>query len=244
MKTFLVNYANARFSDRQKRNSRTGYEVGGFDSVLSFGPRDIDTRFARSHRKILGQARGNGYWLWKPYFVARALAAAEPGDFVFYCDSGAYFCDSISPLIELARETGKDILGFNQMRIESDWTKRDAFVKMACDEPRYTETRQFLSGYILWRKCDAAEHFVAEWLRYSQDEAILTDAANRCGKPNYPGFQEHRHDQSVYSLLAKRYDVPAHRDPSEWGNVFERYYEQSTFGQLIESGKVHNAEAD
>jgi hypothetical protein len=71
----LLNYADAKFLEFQKVNSATGLSVGGFDRVLSFGPTDIDDEFASKNQHILEQPRGSGYWLWKPYFICRALAS-------------------------------------------------------------------------------------------------------------------------------------------------------------------------
>src|SRR5262245_10922235 len=84
----LLNYANERFAQVQRRNCETGLAVGGFDRVQAYGPADIDPEFAAKNRHILSQPRGNGYWLWKPYFIARTLESLEHGDWLFYCDAG------------------------------------------------------------------------------------------------------------------------------------------------------------
>lgn len=56
--------------------------------------------------------------------------------------------------------------------------------------------------------------FVEEWLRYCRDERILTDIPNESGYPNLTGFVDHRHDQSVLSLLAEKYHINLYRKPS------------------------------
>jgi hypothetical protein len=68
----------------------------------------------------------------------------------------------------------------------------------------------------------------------STDVRAISDDANVLGKPDYPGFREHRHDQSIFSLLTKRYDLPAFRDPSQWGNELRHCYPTSEYGQIIE----------
>jgi hypothetical protein len=75
---------------------------------------------------------------------------------------------------------------------------------------------------------------VNELLHYAQDERIITDLENQCGYSNYPEFQEHRHDQSIFSLLTKKYDLVAYRDPSQWGNGVKQLYTNSKYEQLIE----------
>jgi hypothetical protein len=40
-----------------------------------------------------------------------------------------------------------------------------------------------------------------EWLAYASDPRLITDTDNTLGKQNLPRFREHRHDQSIRSLL-------------------------------------------
>jgi hypothetical protein len=80
---FLINYANATFRASQRLNATTGMQIGGFDRVTSFGPNHIDRDFALRHRRILRARKGDGLWLWKPYFVCQAFAALRDGDYLF-----------------------------------------------------------------------------------------------------------------------------------------------------------------
>ena len=51
--------------------------------------------------------------------------------------------------------------------------------------------------------------FVSEWLTYSQDRRIVTDdddiVSRRCRPPEY---RHNRHDQTVLSLLGKKWGIP------------------------------------
>jgi hypothetical protein len=230
----LINYANDAFRRSQRLNSRTGLKVGSFDKVMSYSPEDIDPDFFERNKKTLSQTKGNGYWLWKPYFIRRSLDLLSFGDFLFYCDSGAYFIRPITPLIDISCESGQDVIVFELDHLERDWTKRDAFILMDCDSPRYSDTKQRLAGFSLWRKSSFTMDFATEYLSIAQDERVLTDIDNQCGYSNYPEFKEHRYDQSIFSLLTKKFDLDAYRDPSQWGNGQKQYYESSRYEQLIE----------
>lgn len=231
----LINYANNVFRASQKLNSTTGKKVGLFDKVISYGPKDIEKSFFESNRKILSQKRGNGYWLWKPYFIKKSLELLNPGDFLFYCDSGSYFIRPIRPLIEISLSTGQEIIAFELTYMkEKIWTKRDAFILMDCDSPKYSESWQRLTSFSLWKKSKFTMDFIDELLSYSQDERIITDLENQCECPNYPEFKEHRHDQSIFSLLTKKYNLEIFRDPSQWGNGVKKIYQNSKYEQIIE----------
>jgi hypothetical protein len=73
-------------------------------------------------------------------------------DYLFYSDSGAYFIRPITPLINISLATGSELIVFELEKVEREWTKRDAFVLMDCDQPNCTDTKQRLGGYILWKK--------------------------------------------------------------------------------------------
>ena len=68
-----INYADLKFKKAQKFNKATAIHKGKVDEVVSYSPQDIDTLFHDKNSSILKQKRGNGYWLWKPYFIERTL---------------------------------------------------------------------------------------------------------------------------------------------------------------------------
>lgn len=237
----LINYANDAFRKEQKLNSKTAKEVGLFDKVIAYSPEDIDRDFYKKNNRILSQKTGNGYWLWKPYFIKKTLEILESDDFLFYCDSGSYFIKPITPLIETSLVTGQEIIVF-ELRglLERVWTKRDAFILMDCDSPKFTNSSQRLASFSLWKKTSFTMDFINELLHYSQDERLITDLENQCGYPNYPEFREHRHDQSILSLLTKKYNLDAFRDPSQWRYYRKWFYPTSNYRKLIEHTRKRN----
>ena len=70
----LINYADKQYEPARKWNTLTGRYIARFDKVYEYTPNDIDQSFAKLHHDILSQKRGNGLWLWKPYFVNKALS--------------------------------------------------------------------------------------------------------------------------------------------------------------------------
>lgn len=198
----------------QRVLTKTAVEVGGFDKVIAFSPQDLDSNFVRKNERVLKQGRGVGYWLWKPYIIQKTLAALGPDDVLFYCDAGAFFIQPIDPYMEIMYKTGQSLIPFFiPHHIEKHWTKRDAFILMDCDTPAYSHTQQRIGGVHLWRRSAFTLRFVAEWLRYTEDRRIITDMPNQYGQPNYPDFREHRHDQSILSLLTKKYGLTAYKPP-------------------------------
>lgn len=65
---------------------------------------------------------------------------------------------------------------------------------------------------------------MSEWLAYAQDSRLITDSENTFGFENYPNFRHHRHDQTILSLLAKKWKLKLFPDPSQWGESETRPY--------------------
>ena len=219
-----INYANQKYRRSQRFNSQTAVDKGKADKVIEYTPQDIDVLFREKNKDILRNKRGNGYWLWKPYIIKKTLEKMQYNDYLCYLDSGAYYINRISYLIKQMEKDGQDIMSFELPFQEKKYTKRDIFVYMKCDSEIYTNTNQRMATMILLKKTDKVVSFVDEWLDYGEREGIITDQPNHFGKTNYKEFIENRHDQSIFSLLCKKYGVIAYRDPSQYGRFADLFW--------------------
>ena len=238
----VVNYADVKYRQAQIMCTAAAYRFGA-DKVWEYSPQSIPKDFYQAHKAILEQERGNGYWLWKPLIILDALSKVNDGDYVFYMDAGASLLDDIHLLTDAMDAAGTNIMTFVAGSIEKVWTKRDAFILMDCDTPEYTDTPQLASGYEIFKKSADAIAFAEEWLKYMTDARIVTDIPNQLGKPNYPEFQENRHDQTVLSLLSKKHKLPLFRFPitSPASTSFTKdVLERSTYPQVIDSHRRRN----
>lgn len=223
-KRVLVNYADGVFLKAQQHNGATGMQTGGFDAVAMLGRRhlDSDPDFVARCRHILDQPRGAGYWLWKPFIILMVLRKhLKDGDVLFYADSGSHFVHRADPVIELCQSRRDLPLLLFTLEDEHQnrvWTKRDCFHYLGLDRPDITDAPQILGSFVVCERCPAVIDFIAEWLRCAEDERLLTDLPNTCGLPDYPEFRDHRHDQAILSLLARRDGVSLLPDISQWGN--------------------------
>jgi len=220
MKKYLVNYANKTHHNSQKNNSQTGLSIGGFDEVFSYGISDIDDEFKEKNKHILEQERGAGFWLWKPYVIKKALENINYDDILYYSDSGISFISDINEIVDIMDSTDEKLLLFELEDIHPNWrwTKRDCFILMDLDKEPYLSKNQLLASYMLMRKNDFVISFIDEWLKYGQDYRIITDSPNELGEQNYGDMYDHRHDQSILSLLGRKYNIKNIPDISQYGN--------------------------
>lgn len=190
----------------------TAKNKGKVDRVICYNvDRDIDDVFKEKNRALLesGQGRRKGYYLWKSYFVDKAVKSIEYGDYLIYMDAaGFYYKRSVHEIISYMENNNIEMIVSRKYKcLEKHWTKRDVFVYMNCDSEKYWNQYQCMSGFFVAKKTKKLEMIVEEWLKYSQDARIISDAPNTCGKENYEGFVENRHDQSIFSLLMTKYDI-------------------------------------
>ena len=218
--------------------------VGGFDDARWYNLAVMPPRFHQTHNDVLKARRGAGYWLWKSYILLKNLIEhMNEGDIVMYHDAGAYFIRSAGPLLKLCEHSKDGIIVFSLLRIEHTWTKQDAFIIMNMSFPEAADTPQRLAGFVVLRKCCTSIQFVMEWLAYLSDIRIASDNPNTLGIPNSKSFVAHRHDQSVLSLLSKKWGLVAFRDPSQYGNreyTVSRKYSSGPYEQIIMHDRKKN----
>jgi hypothetical protein len=161
------------------------------------------TDFYKENKELLDRKRWIGWGSWKPYVILEALKKIKEGEILIYSDAGISFKASLKEIIERCNKKG--IVLFESTPINRQWTKRDTFVLMGCDEKKYHDAKQLAANISLWKKTPASQKIVSEWLEFCKDTRIITSDPNVCGKPNFPDFIEHRGDQSIISNLAVKY---------------------------------------
>jgi len=229
MKKYLLNFATPNFYKSQRGLNRSALKYG-IDECISYNFRDLKkTAFYWKNKSILDQKRGAGYWLWKPYYILDTFGKIQEGDVVIYSDSGLEIIDDLQPLINICL-SGADLMVFQvhdkgaedgSKHLNRRWTKRDCFVLMGADTEEYHNGGQVAGTYQVYLKNERNIAFVEEWLSYCQDARILTDRPNTCGLDNFPEFADHRHDQSILSILTKRHNIEVFRDLSQFGDYLK-----------------------
>jgi hypothetical protein len=221
MKVVLTNLSNELFRESRLRLNASARRFG-IQAVNSYDIEAIrSTAFYAENKAILDLPRGLGYWLWKPYIILETMNSLAEGDIVVYADSAIEFIAPIDPLIQICAKEQPVMLFANGNLRNSMWTKRDCFILMNGDHKKYWRGLQCDGSFALFRKSPEAMQFLNEFMNYCRDERIITDKANTLGKNNLPDFIEHRHDQSILSLLACRYQIPYYRIPTQYGNHYK-----------------------
>ncbi len=204
-KIVAISYADKKYIKQLKINELTAINIGKVDEYYKYNFDDIDLNFKKKNEDILSRTRGNGYWLWKPYFILKTFKEKlNKGDYLIYTDAGIYYLDKVEKIIKFMIYLNEDIWVNRLVNLEKAYSKRDAFILLNADSPNYTDTLQYMAGIQIYKKSKFTEIFLEKLLYYSTDKRIITDDLNTQGLPNYDGFIENRHDQTVLSILLKK----------------------------------------
>jgi len=221
MRIVLANLSDKLYEESRLRLNASARRYG-LEDIRSYDFEEIkQTPFYTANREILDRPEGLGYWLWKPYIILEAMKELAEGDIVIYCDSGIEVLAPLDPLVTLCKEREPVLLFGNGDFTNSLWTKRDCFLLMNCDEESYWYAPHCDASFCLFRKSPQCLQFLEEWMRFCCDKRILTDEPNTCGENNLPDFIQHRRDQAVVSLLARKYQLSLYRMPTQFGNHYK-----------------------
>lgn len=210
---YVVNFADEKYRDKQILNTKSAYEKGKADKVFEYSPKDL-TELKLKFPAHFEVKRGYGLWFWKPYVILKALERITEGDYLFYCDSGSVFIDDIHKLIPDMQESGEDIMVFELPLLNKYFTKKETFNILNSED---YSGNQLLGTFILLRKSDKSIHYMEEWLQAMSDIRVLDSKIYLPGIKNPKNFRAHREDQSILTILCKKWNIKAHRDPSDFG---------------------------
>ncbi|MGK4271863.1 hypothetical protein [Parabacteroides johnsonii] len=212
MNIYALSFADSRMSPSLSRLRKQIEQFDLFSNYYLFDENALDDSFKEKHKDhlILG-SRGFGYWVWKPYLILKTLEQIPDGDFLLYMDVGCHLnVKGKKRFMEYIRLLGESKIGILSMVLDYEerlWTKGDLFDLLGVrNDKNFTETKHRAATFLLIRNSKFSRAFVSKWLNvYEQGWNYVDDTESV--SPNLDGFREHRHDQSVFSVLSKFYDV-------------------------------------
>ena len=214
---YVLNYAVGEpYVSYRKFNSWTAKHIGKADRVLEYSREDIPSYYIEEHKSIFSKERGSGLWLWKPYIIYSALQTINDGDWLCYSDSGTVFINRISHLTSFAEKKGIPIFLTEQPLLCHQFTKKEAYVLSGIQDGG---ENQLWGGLVLIKKTDFIIEFVKEWLRMCEIEELLSPDHFFPEIEEFSDYYAHREDQSLLTLLRIKYDLPALRDCSDYGEM-------------------------
>ena len=150
-------------------------------------------------------------WVMKPVVIKDALSKIDYGDYLFWNDSNHILINP-QPICDMCINNPYGIYAHDHPGVEyynKDWTTKDMFVGMGCDEIRYWDSIHLQVNVTAYIKNEFTIKFANEWAKYATNYDIMI----KNDLPNYPGFKEKRHEQSIFSILIEKYKIPHYPYP-------------------------------
>lgn len=189
---------------KQLKNSAPEYETTIYTQKFLKNHEDF-----WSHHKefIANNSRGYGYWLWKPFVIQQVMKTMQNDEIIFYCDSDFILRKDRNFLEKLKKDVKNNkIITSSTGEKEKSWNKKDTINRVGVTINE--EDMQVQAGTLLIYVCDETRNLIDEWYSIccERDYHYIDDSASI--EPNYVSFKEHRHDQSIFSLLLKKHNIP------------------------------------
>lgn len=214
----FISYGSGRFAASRDRLLREATATRAFHTVRGFSRSDLDPEFVATAKQVLDVARGDGYWVWKPYILLKTLEAAEDGDVVMYADAGCTFVGDPTPYLQLAREYGWLLFRLTH-RIDM-WTKGDLFLATNMSMQLWGSQRQLVGGIFAVRNSPENRQIAKQWMQLGSQYQLISDSPSV--HPNAPNFKENRHDQAIFSLLAYKQGLQMVLEDETWPQEIAR----------------------
>lgn len=214
------------FIEAGQRITEQASKIKVFDHIIFYKGDDLMNmpEFWEPHKEFIDKTKSFGCFLWKPFIILRSLETMNDGDVLWYADSGCEIdteTDEIElirvkqeflDLIEAAKTEDKIIASY--CNTEKKMTKMDLFVELDMqDNQGAINSLQIQSTSFILVKSPVTMKLAQDWYRLSCNYHLLDNSPSI--QPNFPGFDSHRHDQSIFSLLVKKYNLKSDKSLAE-----------------------------
>ena len=180
------------------------------NNIIGYTEKDLinDDEFWKKHQAFISSSeKGYGYWLWKSYLTKKTLTEMNNDDILVYADSGCVINpNGINKLFEYFNTINNSkygILSFKTPHLEKIWSKMDIFDYYDVCESEILDSGQLVGGIFIIRRCEHTINIVNKWYEGCCNYRFIDDSPSNI--QNDESFIENRHDQSIFSIIRKKY---------------------------------------
>ena len=211
MKLFFITFgSHNHYKNAAVRLARQAQSFNLFTNIIAYTGDYLksDIFFWNQHGDFINtHSRGFGYWLWKPYLIKKTMNQLEDGDILLYLDCGCELDIREKEHLHYYMEAVKKekLIGCDTYCMEQMWNKQDLMDTLNMNENKHMLSSQREAGALLILVCEETRDLVNQWYELGCTYHNIDDSPSISS--NFIGFKEHRHDQSIFSLLAKKYNL-------------------------------------
>jgi len=205
MKIHLISYGDHNYVNQKVILKKTAVNSLFFNSVSIFSLADLGQSFLKVFHNVIFQQKGGGFWIWKPYLIKAIYDELSSEDVLVYCDAGCIINNlgkkRFDDYIDMIADSETGTLAFELPHKEIEYTKREVFDYFKSGQ-EMLDSNQLMATIVLFRKTKHATEIINQWYNVLYDDPLLfTDEMDR--KNQDDTFIDHRHDQSILSVIRK-----------------------------------------
>lgn len=222
---WFVTFGDSRLTQAHRRIRKQAEKMGVFgDRIRIFDENGLDEDFVEKMKsRLIPGSRGFGYWCWKPQVILQVMREMPEGDVLLYADIGCHLnpkgLSRLEEYRQLAIEHG--IVAFQARALgeqarqdlsqhflpERQWTKMDTLRYFdVADDSWILNSGQVGATVVIMCRQKSSIELLELWRQCYYDHFELIDDSPSL-LPNAPDFIENRHDQSILSVLCKKYSA-------------------------------------
>jgi len=210
IKTFFISYGDSNYTQSKNRIQHEAINMG-FDNVNVYGPEDISKSFIQKTLPFISYPKGGGYWLWKSFFIKQMFDIMKVDDICVYADAGCHVNihgkQRLQEYYDIINRNSSGIISFQIGDLQEEWYTTDKvfdFFNIPDDDIDIRKSGQYISTILIMRKCDATIELIDDYYNIATTRSdLFSDIYNVDNKT--PTFRDHRHDQSIFSILRKQH---------------------------------------
>lgn len=151
--------------------------------------------------RLRSNKRGFGYWIWKPFLLHEMMKIYPDGTILVYLDAGAHLKTTLEPLYSLFTN-GITRLFVENTHDNTSYTKCEPIHGVLGKDviDKFYKSKQLDAAFICIVNNETNRQFVNSWFELCKKYSYVSDFGS-VGCKELSTFIEHRHDQSLLSLL-------------------------------------------
>lgn len=180
------------------------------------------------HKQFMESTRAYGFWIWKSFLISELMKSVPENDIICYADLGCSFNpngkERLSEYYQLAIENGS--LCFDTFHLEKKYTKFDTYARIFPSDDCHLDTGHRCATVYFLKNNKANKKIIEEFKSISiENNYHYIDDSKSLSLGEYNFLIEHRYDQSIFSLLSKKYNFYCIPDETWWPDPIQNWHE-------------------
>ncbi len=247
-KNIVVTFSGAAYDATTRLIAERYQTLGGADELIVYDDKWLMTqpfyrenKWAWDHPGHKGNRFGFGWYVWKSHCIRRAMETLSPGDVCLYLDADTFPIADFRMLFDACRAEGGIFVFEATGCVNRQWVKRDVWeavfphcrgiLDLVPPPDDYLDSQHATARFMLFEKAEGAvDFFLKEWELLCCVPGLTTRDPSK--RPEFPGFEENRGDQSIFSLLCLKYGLTLHREADAFGENSDK--DRELYPQLFQ----------